>query len=71
MWRPVLDGVAPRMLGDDADAVTDVPDYELFRAFFSRRSRTQMSAWGTTLDPVALDGLCVFGPRDDDQPVPA
>jgi len=71
MWRPVLEAVSPRMLGESADAVGDVPDYELFRAFFSRRSRTQMTGWGTTLDPAALDQLCIFGPRDDDQPVPA
>src|SRR6476661_4950992 len=37
MWRPVLEAVAPRMLGESADAVGEVPDYELFRAFFSRR----------------------------------
>jgi len=71
MWRPVLEAVAPRMLGESADAVGEVPDYELFRAFFSRRSRTQMTGWGTALDPAALDELCIFGPRDDDQPVPA
>jgi uncharacterized protein (TIGR03083 family) len=70
MWLPILEAVGPRMLGESADAVGDVPDYELFRAFFSRRSRTQMTGWGTTLDPAALDELCIFGPRDDDQPVP-
>jgi uncharacterized protein (TIGR03083 family) len=71
MWRPVLEALAPRMLGESADAVGEVPDYELFRAFFSRRSRTQMTGWGTALDPAMLDGLCIFGPREDDQPVPA
>ena len=70
MWRPVLESIAPRMLGESAEAVDDVPDYELFRAIFSRRSRTQMTGWGTALDPATLDGLCIFGPRDDDQPVP-
>ncbi len=70
MWRPVLEGIGPRLLGDSAEAVGEVPDYELFRAFFSRRSRTQMTGWGTTLDPARLDELCLFGPRDDDQPVP-
>jgi len=68
MWRPVLEAIAPRMLGESAEAVDEVPDYELFRAFFSRRSRSQMTGWGTTLDPAQLDGLCIFGPRDDDQP---
>ncbi len=41
-WRRI----APRMLGESADAVGEVPDYELFRAFFSRRSRTQMTRLG-------------------------
>jgi uncharacterized protein (TIGR03083 family) len=68
MWRPVLEAIAPRMLGESAEAVGEVPDYELFRAFFSRRSRSQMTGWGTTLDPAQLDELCIFGPRDDDQP---
>lgn len=70
-WRPVLEAVAPRALGEHPDAVSGVPDYELFRAFFSRRSRAQMAAWGTPLSPDALDAMCLFGPRDDDQPVPA
>lgn len=70
-WRPVLGGIAPGALGEHADAVSGVPDYELFRGFFSRRSRAQMAAWGTGLDQETLDGLCIFGPRDDDQPVPA
>jgi uncharacterized protein (TIGR03083 family) len=71
MWRPVLEAIAPRSLGESADAVRHVPDYELFRGFFSRRSRGQMAAWGTSLDQETLDGLCLFGPRDDDQPAPA
>jgi uncharacterized protein (TIGR03083 family) len=70
MWRPVLESIGPRSLGEHADAVTAVPDYELFRGFFSRRSRSQMAAWDTSLDQDTLDGLCLFGPRDDDQPVP-
>jgi uncharacterized protein (TIGR03083 family) len=71
MWRPVLEAIAPRMLGSSAPAVAHVPDYELFRALFSRRSRTQMTGWGASLDPQWLDGICLFGPRDDDQPVPS
>jgi uncharacterized protein (TIGR03083 family) len=70
MWRPVLEAIAPRMLGSSAPAVDHVPDYELFRALFSRRSRTQMTGWDASLDPQWLDGICLFGPRDDDQPVP-
>jgi uncharacterized protein (TIGR03083 family) len=85
LWRPVLDAVAPGVLasapvalrvgdatygagGEDAS----VPAYELFRAIFSRRSRTQMAAWGSpAMTSGQLDELCIFGPRDDDQPVPA
>lgn len=74
-WRPVLEGVAPMMLGragvGDAASVGAAP-YELFRALFSRRSRAQMAVWGgAALTPEQLDGLCVFGPREDDQPIPA
>lgn len=71
MWRPVLEAIGPRILGESSPEVSGVPDYELFRAFFSRRSRTQMRGWGTALDSATLDGLCIFGPRDDEQPVPA
>ena len=70
-WRPVLDAVAPRSFVGHADALSDVPDYELFRAAFSRRSRAQMAAWSTGLDQETLDAMCLFGPRDDDQPIPA
>jgi uncharacterized protein (TIGR03083 family) len=85
LWQPVLEAAAPRVLdelpvtviangsvyGAGGDQV-EVPAYELFRALFSRRSRAQMRAWGApALDPVQLDGMCIFGPRDDDQPVPA
>ena len=45
-----------------------MPAYELFRTLFSRRSRSQIASWaGDALDP---DEICVFGARDDDQPVP-
>jgi len=81
MWQPVLDGVAPYKLGEQAVTVyagdaayggggpeVTVPPYELFRALFSRRSRGQIAAWaGGAVDP---DQVCVFGARDDDQPVP-
>jgi uncharacterized protein (TIGR03083 family) len=69
MWHPVVDAVRPS-LGENAAAFAGVSDYELFRAFFSRRSRAQTAAWGTGLDQETLDGICIFGPRDDDQPVP-
>ena len=84
-WAPVLDAVGPWRLGDlpasvrcgdrtwgRGGPVVEVDPYELFRAVFSRRSRVQMQAWGyPVLDGDQLDSLCVFGPREDDQPVPA
>ncbi|MEP9363078.1 maleylpyruvate isomerase N-terminal domain-containing protein [Nocardioides sp. CN2-186] len=69
MWQPVVGAVAPMKFGA-AGVPEDVDPYELFRALFSRRSRTQMQAWGLPLSPDQLDELCIFGPRDDDQPVP-
>ncbi|MBZ5738109.1 maleylpyruvate isomerase N-terminal domain-containing protein [Nocardioides mangrovi] len=69
MWQPVLAGVAPMKFGS-AGIPPDVDGYELFRALFSRRSRAQMRAWGLALSPEQLDELCIFGPREDDQPVP-
>jgi hypothetical protein len=45
-----------------------VSPYELSRAIFSRRSRSQIAAWaGASVDP---DQICIFGALDDDQPVP-
>ncbi len=70
-WRPVLDAVVEPTLGSTVDRVGAVAPYELFRGLFSRRSRAEMRAWGLGLDDARLDGLCVFGPREDDQPVPA
>ena len=67
LWMPIVEALAPR-----APALAGtVPPYEQFRAFFSRRSRAQMQAWGTGLSAEELDELCIFGPREDDQPVPA
>lgn len=49
----------------------DADPYELFRGLISRRSRAQMRAWSWTGDAGPyVDALPVFGPRDDDQPVP-
>ena len=53
-----------------AEPEADVAAYELFRAIFSRRSRRQMRAWGGSLTDEQLDALCIFGPREDDQPQP-
>lgn len=46
--------------------------YELLRAMFSRRSRKQIAAWNWTPIPTGdvIDCFGVFGPRDDDQPIP-
>jgi uncharacterized protein (TIGR03083 family) len=69
LWRPVVDSMKPS-LGEHASAFARVSDYELFRAFFTRRSRSQIASWGTGLDQTILDDLGIFGSRDDDQPVP-
>jgi hypothetical protein len=69
LWLPIVEELAPQRAAGLAEA--GVAPYELFRALFSRRSRAQMRAWGTGLDGAALDAVCVFGPREDDQPVPA
>ena len=70
MWRPVVEAMTPS-LGEHGDALAGVSDYEKFRMFFSRRSRSQTAAWGTGLDQGTLDGFSIFGPRDDDQPIPS
>ena len=67
MWEPVSQAVVA--MRDAGGLSGTVAPYELFRGLFSRRSRAQMQAWGTGLDDEALDALCVFGPREDDQPV--
>jgi uncharacterized protein (TIGR03083 family) len=67
LWQPVLDAVSPQL---DPALVDGVAPYELFRGVFSRRSRRQMQAWGTGLSAEALDDICIFGPREDDQAVP-
>lgn len=69
LWSPVLAAVAPMRFGTSG-VPAEVDEYELFRALFSRRSRAQMQAWGLPLSGDQLDELCLFGPRDDDQPVP-
>jgi hypothetical protein len=69
MWRPVVASIRPS-LGEHAGAFAGVSDYELFRAFFPRRSRAQTAAWGTGLDQETLDGISIFGARHDEQPTP-
>ena len=84
LWEPVLSAVAPHRLGDVPATVVagddrwgaggvevEVSRYELYRALFSRRSRAQVQAWGSpVLGADQLDELPVFGPRDDEQPLP-
>jgi hypothetical protein len=67
-WAPVVETIAPHRA---PELVGVVPAYELFRGLFSRRSRAQMAAWGTDVGQERLDEVCIFGPRDDDQPAPA
>jgi uncharacterized protein (TIGR03083 family) len=66
LWEPVAEAMAQRL----PELAAAVEPYELFRAAFSRRSRSQMQAWGTGLSDEDLDAACIFGPREDDQPVP-
>lgn len=45
--------------------------YEIVRAAFSRRSQRQIAGWDWAPAPAGdLTKVGVFGPRDDDQPVP-
>jgi uncharacterized protein (TIGR03083 family) len=67
LWAPVAEAVVPQV----PELASVAEPYELFRARFSRRSRRQMQAWGTDLPAERLDEICIFGPREDDQPVPA
>lgn len=71
LWAPVLEAMVATRLGPAGIDAGTVPAYELFRGLFSRRSREQMRAWGLPLTDEQLDGLCLFGPRVDDQPIPS
>lgn len=83
-WRPVLSAVAGMCLagvpltvrcGEETFGAggpeVGVEPYEVFRAAFSRRSRHQIREWAGE-DPTdeQLDAIGIFGPREDDQPVP-
>ncbi|MBF4161066.1 maleylpyruvate isomerase N-terminal domain-containing protein [Nocardioides acrostichi] len=83
-WSPVVHALAPMLLSKvpaevhcgDATYGAGGPDvtvdpYELFRVAFSRRSRAQVSrVFAGRVESALLDELPIFGPRDDDQPVP-
>ncbi|RLV47886.1 hypothetical protein D9V37_17380 [Nocardioides mangrovicus] len=68
-WQPIVDALRSKVPAD-----VEADDYELFRGLFSRRSRSQMQAWGRgqgRAPAERLDEMCIFGPREDDQPIPA
>lgn len=68
-WEPVLAAVVGAFDGLPTDGVSP---YELFRAAFSRRSQRQLdSLFGGVVEPGRLRDVGIFGPRDDDQPVPS
>ncbi len=55
-----------------ARSTVTVDFYELYRGLYSRRSREQMRRWEWDGSPEPwVDALPMFGPRDDEQPVPA
>jgi uncharacterized protein (TIGR03083 family) len=55
-----------------ARSTVTVDFYELYRGLHSRRSRAQMRDWEWDGSPDPwVDALPMFGPRDDEQPVPA
>jgi uncharacterized protein (TIGR03083 family) len=74
-WRSPDDAGERRGPGAGAPAVTrstvTVDFYELYRGLHSRRSRAQMRRWewDGSSEPW-VDALPMFGPRDDEQPVP-
>src|SRR3954453_2913568 len=68
LWLPVLDAMRPRL---DPRLLESAPPYEVYRGLFSRRSRAQMQGWTSPLSAEELDEVCIYGPREDDQPVPA
>jgi uncharacterized protein (TIGR03083 family) len=54
------------------DTTLRVDGYELLRGMYSRRSQRQIAGWDWTPAPAErLHRFGAFGPRDDDQPVPA
>lgn len=51
--------------------VLRIDGYEIVRAVFSRRSQRQIAGWDWDPAPVGnLANVGVFGPREDDQPIP-
>ena len=67
LWLPLYEAVGPWRL---AGLPVEAPPYELVRAVFSRRSRSQLRAANPELTDEQIASIGVFGTRDDDQPVP-
>jgi uncharacterized protein (TIGR03083 family) len=76
VWQPTLVWMAPRRLTDvtvktefgelgDGPITLEVDGYELWRAFFGRRSRRQMESW-TWSGPASIDRIPFFPARDTD-----
>ncbi|MFD4674143.1 maleylpyruvate isomerase N-terminal domain-containing protein [Lentzea sp. NPDC058450] len=76
VWQPTLVWLAPRRLTDvtvktdfgvlgDGPITLEVDGYELWRAFFGRRSRRQMESW-TWSDPSPIDDVPFFPVRETD-----
>jgi len=59
---------------DAEPTVLRIGAYELYRGLLSRRARVQMRAWAWSGPEEAVvrhvDALPVFGPREDEQPIP-
>ncbi len=76
VWQPPLVWMTTRRLPDvtvktefgtigDGPISLEVDGYELWRAFFGRRSRRQMESW-TWSDPAPIDKLAFFPSRTTD-----
>ncbi|RAS68941.1 uncharacterized protein (TIGR03083 family) [Lentzea atacamensis] len=75
-WRTTLTGIVTRYLPDltvttefgvigTGHVALEVDGYELWRAFFGRRSRKQMEAWHWS-EPYPVEKVTFFPPRDTD-----
>ncbi|MCG8920985.1 maleylpyruvate isomerase N-terminal domain-containing protein [Lentzea sp. CC55] len=75
-WQPTLVWITPRRLAGvavktelgvigDGPITLETDGYELWRAFFGRRSRRQVESWGWS-DPSPVDQLPFFPFRDTD-----
>ena len=76
VWQPTLVWMAPRVLTDvtvktefgdlgDGPITLEVEGYELWRAFFGRRSRAQMESWNWS-DRSPIEKISFFPTRETD-----